>query len=210
VSFLVALITCGIIVYGIVCVVTSMPWLKKKYIEWYAQPLQKYTLTIDDMPDDAADEILDVLRDFSQYAVIFVTGSRIKKNERILRRIIDEGHQLGNHSYAHYFYNPLSTHILVSGIVMTDEVLATMHYATKHVRTPHGYTTRGLLEWCRNEGKVFWYWDVILMDFLPLPFYVLRWQADRYIRRGGILCMHGRVRSVRILRYICERISHAH
>ncbi len=208
-NVLVTLITGGIIIYGIICIVTIMPWLKKRYNDCYAEPTQKYTLTIDDMPDDAADEILDVLREFSCHAIIFVIGSRIEKNARILSRIIDEGHQLGNHSYTHYFYNPLSTHVLVTGFTMTDEVLATMKCATLNIRSPHGYTTRGLLEWCRKEGKKFWYWDMILMDFLPVPFFILRQQADRYIRRKGILCMHGRARSVRILRYICERIAYA-
>ncbi len=158
------------------------------------------------MPDEAADEILDVLHEHSLKAVIFVVGSRIEKDTALLKRIIADGHTLGNHSYMHYFFNPLSTAVITNGFAMNDDVLSRSGLSTPHIRTPHGYQTPGLMRWCRENGKTFWYWDIMLWDFLPVPFSVLRRQADRFIKQGGILCMHGRRRSVKVLRYIAERI----
>lgn len=208
-TILVWCITVGIVVYGSICVVTALPWLRKKFPDCYAVSNERYSITIDDMPDEAADEILDVMKEYSQRAVLFIVGSRISTQSAFLQRCIDEGHILGNHSFVHYFYNPLSTRILTRGFEMTEEALPDSMLPLSHVRSPHGYHTPGLMRWCRENKKMFWYWDRMVWDFLPLPFSLLRMQADAYLRTGGILCMHGRHRSVRVLRYICERIQHA-
>lgn len=201
-------ITGAVLVYAGTCIVTALPWLKKRFHDCYAAPNDCYTITIDDMPDDAAEEILDVLKEFSCRAVIFVVGTRAIKNTDIIKRIQDEGHILGNHSFVHYFYNPLSTRLLIRGFEMTEEAMDESP-TIADIRSPHGYHTPGLLQWCRETNRKFWYWDMILWDFLPLPFSILRMQADAYMKKGGILCMHGRQRSVPVLRYICERITHA-
>lgn len=75
------------------------------------------SLTFDDGPNTAlmpdgrtvADTILDTLQKYEIKATFFVNGRMIVDEEgqilpeaaRILRRIVDEGHQLGNHSFSH-------------------------------------------------------------------------------------------------------------
>lgn len=55
-------------------------------------------LTLDDGPHPAlTPQILDVLADFDARATFFVMGRRIEGNEALLRRMMEEGHELGNH-----------------------------------------------------------------------------------------------------------------
>jgi peptidoglycan/xylan/chitin deacetylase (PgdA/CDA1 family) len=55
-------------------------------------------LTIDDGPDAATTpEILRVLERHGAHATFFIITSRVPGNEALLRRIVDEGHELGNH-----------------------------------------------------------------------------------------------------------------
>lgn len=55
-------------------------------------------LTIDDGPDAATTpEILRVLERNGAHATFFVITSRVSGNEDLLRRIVTEGHELGNH-----------------------------------------------------------------------------------------------------------------
>jgi peptidoglycan/xylan/chitin deacetylase (PgdA/CDA1 family) len=55
-------------------------------------------LTIDDGPHPATtDAILDVLRQHGARATFFLITGRIAGNERIVRRIVDEGHEIANH-----------------------------------------------------------------------------------------------------------------
>jgi peptidoglycan/xylan/chitin deacetylase (PgdA/CDA1 family) len=55
-------------------------------------------LTIDDGPHaELTPQILDVLAEYDVRATFFIIGGRVLGNEAILRRIVAEGHELGNH-----------------------------------------------------------------------------------------------------------------
>jgi len=56
-------------------------------------------LTIDDGPHAVLTPmILDMLAEYDVHATFFLLGERIPGNEAIVQRIIDEGHELGNHT----------------------------------------------------------------------------------------------------------------
>ncbi len=55
-------------------------------------------LTIDDGPDpEATPAILDVLEQHGAHATFFLITERVPGNEALVRRILDEGHEIGNH-----------------------------------------------------------------------------------------------------------------
>ncbi|MFH0866740.1 MAG: polysaccharide deacetylase family protein [Bacteroidota bacterium] len=61
-------------------------------------------ITFDDGPTQVTPLILDVLKEYNVHAAFFTVGSRIENNEHILKRINEEGHLIGNHSYFHNFW----------------------------------------------------------------------------------------------------------
>ncbi len=58
-------------------------------------------LTFDDGPSNNTNKILDILKEKNIKATFFVLGCEIEIHEDILRRIHDEGHSIGNHTYSH-------------------------------------------------------------------------------------------------------------
>lgn len=59
-------------------------------------------LTFDDGPEhDVTPEVLDVLKRRNACAAFFIIGRKIAGEEGILRRIADEGHLVGVHSFTH-------------------------------------------------------------------------------------------------------------
>lgn len=61
-------------------------------------------LTFDDGPDDKnTPAVLDVLKEAGIKATFYVTGVQAKAHPEVLRRIYDEGHAIGNHSYDHRY-----------------------------------------------------------------------------------------------------------
>ena len=60
-------------------------------------------LTFDDGPSDNTDKILDILKKKGVTATFFVVGKTGKKAEERYRRIVEEGHTLGLHSYTHKY-----------------------------------------------------------------------------------------------------------
>ena len=60
------------------------------------------SLTFDDGPHPPyTDQLLDVLAKHNVKATFFMIGNRIEKYPQTVRRVIAEGHQVGNHSYSH-------------------------------------------------------------------------------------------------------------
>lgn len=60
-------------------------------------------LTFDDGPSDRTLEILDILREKGVKATFFVTGNCPAKGKSIMKKIVDEGHTIGVHTYTHAF-----------------------------------------------------------------------------------------------------------
>lgn len=60
-------------------------------------------LTFDDGPSAYTDEILDILKEYDVKATFFVVGKEGEKYEALYKRIVEEGHTLGMHSYSHKY-----------------------------------------------------------------------------------------------------------
>ena len=59
-------------------------------------------LTFDDGPDPVrTPQVLDHLKQFNLQATFFVVGFKAAQNPEIIRRMVDEGHQIANHTYFH-------------------------------------------------------------------------------------------------------------
>lgn len=60
-------------------------------------------LTFDDGPSENTGEILDILKAYEVKATFFVVGKPEERYEKEYRRIVEEGHTLGMHSYSHKY-----------------------------------------------------------------------------------------------------------
>lgn len=65
--------------------------------------IRKVYLTFDDGPSTYTGEILDILKEYDVKATFFVVGKGKKSYESLYRRIVEEGHTLGMHSYSHVY-----------------------------------------------------------------------------------------------------------
>jgi spore germination protein YaaH/peptidoglycan/xylan/chitin deacetylase (PgdA/CDA1 family)/GT2 family glycosyltransferase len=63
---------------------------------------RRIALTFDDGPDGTwTPQILEILREKRAPAAFFIVGESAERHPELLRRIVDEGHELGNHTYTH-------------------------------------------------------------------------------------------------------------
>jgi peptidoglycan-N-acetylglucosamine deacetylase len=64
--------------------------------------LKEVALTIDDGPHTpTGDQILDILKEYDVRATFFVVGRRMDERPDLVRRMVAEGHELGNHTQDH-------------------------------------------------------------------------------------------------------------
>jgi len=103
---------------------------------------KQLALTFDDGPHENTLQILALLKKFNVKASFFIIGKNIAGREEILKKIIEEGHLIGNHSYEHNtMYSMKSALKMRQDILKNKELL--FQVTGKNVnwfRPPYGVT----------------------------------------------------------------------
>lgn len=111
-------------------------------------------LTFDDGPSTTVTpKILDILKENKVRATFFVVGKRIeafKETEGLIKRMYNEGHSIGNHTYSHdlrslYPRNRVDIKTYLEEIEKTDKVLKRIlgeDFRTRVTRMPGGDLSR--------------------------------------------------------------------
>lgn len=127
-------------------------------------------LTIDDGPSPVVtNQMLDVMKNNNVKATFFVVGKEIDGREEILKRIYDEGHSIGLHTYSHDFKK-----IYKSEDIFIDEMLKTQKkveevtgFKPTVLRFPGGsagYLNKNFLDKIHKNNLKVYDWNVNLED----------------------------------------------
>ena len=102
----------------------------------------KIALTFDDGPDPRATPlVLNALRERDLQATFFVVGRQVAQNPGLLRRIVEEGHTIGNHTYDHADMSDMSPKRMRSELRSTQEAVDDAlgyHHPMVLMRPPYG------------------------------------------------------------------------
>lgn len=110
--------------------------------------------------------ILDTLKDKGVKAIFFVTYDFVKDNPRLIERMIDEGHIIGNHTYRHYTLDEVSTEEATEEIVFLDKYMKeNFHYRMTLFRFPKGEFSRKTLALANELGYKSIFWSFAYADW---------------------------------------------
>lgn len=134
-------------------------------------------LTFDDGPSPNTIEILDVLKEKGVKATFFVTSQDIDNfdSKQVLKRIVDEGHSIGIHTYSHKFREIYASvkNYLDDFYKIRQEIIATTGVEPKIFRYPGGscenaYSSASMQKQIRIEmrrrGYIYYDWNVLAGD----------------------------------------------
>uniref|UniRef100_A0AAU2K0T2 Polysaccharide deacetylase family protein n=1 Tax=Streptomyces sp. NBC_00049 TaxID=2903617 RepID=A0AAU2K0T2_9ACTN len=124
-------------------------------------------LTFDDGPDPRyTPAILDTLARYGVRAMFFVCGEMATENRDLLRRMVAEGHVIGNHTWTHPLIPTLSRPALASEIGRTSDVVQqTVGEAPLWFRAPYGAWNRAAFEIGAELGMEPLAWTVDTLDW---------------------------------------------
>ena len=147
-------------------------------------------LTFDDGPDPVATPaILDELKKHGATATFFVIGGRIPGNEAILRRMVDEGHELGNHGMREEPAIELSPEAFEATVDSAQVVLATFD-TTRWYRPGSGFFDGPMLQAVNERGLKMVVGSVYPFDtVIESPEFAASFIL-RNIRPGSVVVLH--------------------
>ena len=108
-------------------------------------------LTFDDGPSPDTLAILELLRSENVKATFFLIGESVEKYPEIARKIADEGHEIGNHSFSHPIYLFCSANKVRNELEKTQEVIKkAIGFTPKLARPPCGVRSKAYFEIARK------------------------------------------------------------
>ncbi|MBO7432662.1 MAG: polysaccharide deacetylase family protein [Salinivirgaceae bacterium] len=153
-------------------------------------------LTFDDGPNaEQTPQVLDVLKRNNAKATFFCIGSRIAGNEHILKRIIDEGHTIGNHSFSHTNSFPLfSRRRMIADIEQCQKAIEnTIGTAPTLFRPPFGVTNPTVGKAVKTLNLKTIGWTIRTYDTNRCNNAKIARRISRQLRPGAIILLHDRL-----------------
>lgn len=155
-------------------------------------------LTMDDGPVPGTALVLDLLKRKGAHATFFVVGQLARRHPALVRRMVADGHVVGNHSWNHpeFFGEPAK--MIRGQLVHTD---AAVHRATGHdpvlMRPPFGEVTAKVRKTCRSLHEAVVLWDVDPLDWKDRKASTVAHRVVKQAKRGSIILTHDSLKTTR-------------
>ena len=152
----------------------------------------KIALTFDDGPHPQYTPlILDILREYNVHATFFLIGENAERNPELVRRILREGHEIGNHTYLHKNLKEHTSGGIYEEIAMAEEaILRIADQRTKLLRPPGGLYDKQVCETAHRLDYDIILWTVDTFDWKhPAPEEIIQ-TVESNVQCGDIILCH--------------------
>ncbi len=139
--------------------------------------------------------ILDVLKNESVPAIFFVTGHYVKSEPSLVKRMVDEGHIVGNHSYHHPDFSIMSKNTIREELETLEQAVAEIsdQKEMKYLRPPRGIFNEQSLNWSNELGYIHVFWSLAFNDWNTDQQKGWQYAYDQMIEQihpGAIVLLH--------------------
>lgn len=154
-------------------------------------------LTFDDGPiPEVTPFVLNLLKEKNIKATFFCVGDNVRKYPEVFKQVIEEGHQVGNHTFNHLqgFKNSLSHY--AQNVELADSLIKSPFF-----RPPHGqFSFFHKVSLKKNYTIILW--DLVTRDYnKKLTGEQVFSIVKKYVRNGSIIVFHDSIKAEKNLRY---------
>lgn len=152
-------------------------------------------MTFDDGPSaETTPRLLDILKQRNLKVTFFEIGQNAERNPAIVKRILAEGHEIGNHSWTHPQLSKLSDERVTEEITKTQDAIKNASgsgYTPTLLRPPYGAITARQKEWIEKQfGLSIIMWSVDPFDWKRPGESVIEQRILAGARPGAIILSH--------------------
>lgn len=164
-------------------------------VNYFHNAGNRVCITFDDGPCEQTAAVLDKLKKSNAHASFFCIGEQVERYPDIARRIVEEGHTLGNHSFSHRSIFPVKG---VSGIrkeiADTQNLIAKVTGRTpRFFRPPFSVTNPLIASVLENSGLTTVGWSIRSLDTVTRDRERVLERIRAGIKPGSIILLHDRV-----------------
>jgi len=153
---------------------------------------KKIALTFDDGPHEMTLLVLELLKKYNVKATFFCIGKNIELHPEILKKVIAEGHTVGNHTYSHSpFFDFYRKNKVIAEIKRTDDLITSVS-GEKPVlfRPPYGVTNPSIRRALAVTNHKTIGWNIRSLDGISEKGNFLLNRIIKRIKPGGIVLLH--------------------
>ncbi len=169
---------------------------------------KKVYLTFDDGPTpEITHWVLAQLRQNQAKATFFCIGNNVRKHPDICQALIEDGHQIGNHTYDHLNGWKTNTTDYLNNVNLCREIIADIRGEKMPLfRPPYGKIRNKQAAALLDQGYRIIMWDVLSADFDKniSPEKCLQ-NLTKNVTSGSIVVFHDSLKSFKNLEYALPR-----
>lgn len=140
-------------------------------------------------------KILDVLKETDTKACFFITGHYLNSSYDIVKRMITDGHIVGNHTYSHKSFNVSSNEEILNDIKKLEDLYKEKTGLTmsKYIRPPKGEYTEKSQKLLADNGYSSIFWSLAYVDWYKDKYYGNHYSYNNVMKKihnGAIILMH--------------------
>ena len=152
---------------------------------------KRISLTFDDGPTGQfTEQVLDILREHHVPATFFVCGKNVEAHPNLLRRIVAEGHEVGNHTYSHPYFFFKSRRRMAEEIDRTQAIIEkVVGFRPNIFRPPYGARWFGLVPTLLQRSMHLIQWSATGYDWKKDAAGITQ-TALRELKPGAIILLH--------------------
>lgn len=150
---------------------------------------KRVALTFDDGPSPRyTEKLLDGLKERDVKASFFIIGENVEGNEDILKRMAQEGHIIGNHTFSHVQLSTVSYDVGLKEIEETNNaIFNACGVMPKYIRPPYGsWNDRMTMD--VNMTEVLW--NVDPLDWQVSDSSLVTKRVLKCVDDGSIILLH--------------------
>ena len=169
----------------------------------------KLLLTFDDGPTKKATEkILRELADHKIKSLFFCVGNNLRKEPSLVKEILSEGHEIGNHTYNHktlWFSNKgkIENEILS----FEQESFKKQNGNSKYFRPVKGRIDFNLYNTLIDLNFKIVMWSLLTLDYKN-DLNIVKFAVTKFLKKNSIIVLHDNIKSSKIItnsiKYIAE------
>jgi len=154
------------------------------------------------------DKILDVLKQENVRATFFVVGKVVDQNPDLVRRMMADGNEVGNHTYSHKRLNQMP---IASAKQEIAACAASVKRATGAdmtlLRPPGMEYNNDVLHLAQDMGFVTVHWNALAADYVPVDPKVVYKRVINQTKDGSVILLHDSPDTADALRSIIRTLK---